>query len=110
MTTVLTRKAINFDLSVKQLKMNYSSTNPNKAYTEIRRELEKVGFMHRQGSGYVSTTPVTNNTVRRTLKNLGKTLVWLGDCVKKLDVTEVGETYDCTPFVQKSKPRNTLKQ
>ena len=54
-------KAINFDLYTHELKKLYPGTNYRHAYYDIRFFFLKNNFIHRQGSGYVSTTKLTVN-------------------------------------------------
>lgn len=61
--TTRKKRAINFDLHGKSLKKYYSQTNPNGAYQEIGRFLHEQGFVHRQGSGYVSKSGLKNSAI-----------------------------------------------
>ena len=47
-----TYKAINFDFDTKKLALARGSAP--KCYYEIRKTMKRLGFDHRQGSGYVS--------------------------------------------------------
>lgn len=89
----ITKKALNFDLDTKMLKKVYSETSYTNAYYEIRSFLEKNGFEHRQGSGYVSIKPMTINRVSVITEKLNDTFLWLSDCVKEFDVTSVGKSH-----------------
>ncbi len=51
---VITRKAINFDLSTNELESIFGKNNTSKPYSDIKRFMESNGFMHRQYSGYVA--------------------------------------------------------
>jgi virulence-associated protein VapD len=112
MDKILTRKAINFDLDTKALQQNYHNASWNNAYDDVRILLAKFGFVHRQGSGYVSSEPKSDKDVLRCIKKMCIELTWLSGCVNKLDVTEVGETYDLTSMIKKAvkKHRNPTKQ
>lgn len=106
----VTKKALNFDLDTKMLKQVYSETSYTNAYYEIRSFLEKNGFEHRQGSGYVSQNPITLPKVHALVVKMNKQLTWLGDCVKEFDVTSVGKShsllnkFEKTVEVEKSEP------
>lgn len=100
----VTRKAINFDLNTKALQTHYHNGSWQNAYNDLRSSLEKKGFEHRQYSGYVSENSMTYNGIRKTIKKLGKEFPWLKDCVNKLDVTEIGDTFDLK-YILESKSR-----
>ena len=51
--------AIAFDLQIDDLKKNYGDPY-NRAYDEIRQELEILGFEWTQGSLYVNSTEKNN--------------------------------------------------
>lgn len=51
--------AINFDLTIKQLEIYYSQTNPKGAYKKIAHYMYTHGFSHKQWSGYISDEPMT---------------------------------------------------
>lgn len=91
------RKAINFDLNTDSLKKTFKSNNPFvylKAYKEIGIFLKNNNFEHRQWSGYVSKQPLTPVQVTAIVKGLNKTFPWLKSCVRKFDVTNIGEQHD----------------
>jgi len=48
--------ALAFDLKIDDLKREYGEPY-NRAYDEIRQELESVGFARTQGSVYINQTP-----------------------------------------------------
>lgn len=89
----ITKKALNFDLDTKILKQVYSEVSYTNAYYEIRNFLSKHGFVHRQGSGYVSIKPLTNTKILSITKEMNEELPWLAYCVKEFDVTSVGKSH-----------------
>lgn len=92
-----TRKAVNFDLDTNALKKVFKSNNPFvylKGYKQIGDFLKMNGFTHRQWSGYVSKKPLTPVQITTIVKGLNKALPWLKRCVKKFDVTSIGDTFD----------------
>lgn len=102
-----TRKAINFDLDTDSLKKVFNSNNPFvylKGYKQIGAFLKLNGFTHRQWSGYISEKPLTPIQVTAIVKGLNQALPWLKKCVKKFDVTNIGETYDLTYVFKQSPP------
>lgn len=56
-------------------------------YNILRRELEQLGFIHRQGSGYISEIKISFSDIRVILSSIGQRQDWLGKCVKKFDVS-----------------------
>ncbi|MBR1442117.1 MAG: hypothetical protein IJ583_01115 [Firmicutes bacterium] len=98
-----TRKAINFDLDTNLLKKYYPKktifTSYTKAYKDIKNYLQKQGFSHRQGSGYVSELPIEDYEVLKIVREMSKKFTWLSQCVKQFDVTEIGMTYDMTQSI-----------
>lgn len=93
-----TIKAINFDLDTN--KMKELGQYPN-GYNKLLKSFKEVGFEHRQGSGYISNTELTNKQVDIKLRKVVKQNSWLGLCVKKCDVTEIGQQFDMVTMVQR---------
>lgn len=91
------RKAINFDLDTKEMKNRglYPA-----GYTMLGNTLRKHGFEHRQGSGYISKEKLDSVTVARIIEQTTKENLWLKDCVKKIDVTDIGRQHDLTELVK----------
>ncbi|MDE6529585.1 MAG: hypothetical protein K2K96_02295 [Lachnospiraceae bacterium] len=87
-------RAVNFDLSIDKLKEHYSETNPKGAYRDIRRFLEKNGFEHRQGSGYRSTSDMTDADALDVMRAMYKSMPWIDECSKKIDLTNIESLYD----------------
>lgn len=113
-TEIVTRKAINFDLSIKALKEFYcKSNNPLeylKAYNEINRFMNKHGFCHRQWSGYTSKDPVSEGDILVLITQMVKNFPWLDKCIKKFDVTDIGNQYDLTKQIHElSKSEKSIK-
>lgn len=91
------RKAINFDLDT--VKMREIDLYP-KGYQLLKHSFKIEGFIHRQGSGYVSKEKLSNNEVRKTIRNIVRRNPWLADCVRKIDVTDIGRQHDLTAIVR----------
>lgn len=94
------KKAINFDLSQASLKKYYPNKSISQAYYDIAKEMEILGFEHRQYSGYVSKESLTPFQLKDLLNILVKELPWLPDCVEKFDITNIGRQYDYTEELQ----------
>ena len=88
-------KAINFDLDTHKLQANYRN-----AYYDLRRFFEKHGFEHRQGSGYISLTKLATADIYDLMDDLTQALPWIGDCVNKIDVTNIGQQHDLIDLVR----------
>lgn len=88
-----TFKAINFDLDTKALKEYYPKSRRN-AYREIGNFLKDNGFSHRQWSGYVSNIEMDSLNISNLNKKLWKEFPWLEQCANKIDVTDIGRSFD----------------
>ena len=86
----LTRKEISFDLDTKSLEKYYD--NISIAYYDLRTELTKAGFEHRQGSVYNSILPMNKIQLADAVDKICSRLPWLSDCAKQIDVTYIGRT------------------
>lgn len=93
-------KAINFDLDTHQLKEHYPGTNYRKAYDDLCRFFKRHHFLHRQGSGYISDSKLTTADIYDLMDELSRQFPWLGICVKKIDVTNVGRQHDLTELLK----------
>ena len=91
------RKAINFDLDTTR--MRDIGLYPN-GYYFLQKSFEKVGFSHRQGSGYISKEFLTESDVYLIVEGIVKEQSWLTECVKKIDVTDIGRQHDLTEVVK----------
>lgn len=89
-------KSLNFDLDTNSLLDIHPSKNKTQGYSDIRAFLEKNGFTHRQGSGYISNIPMKEHELLEVIDKLKDEFPWLPECIKKFDVTNIGETFDLT--------------
>ena len=80
-------KALYFDL-------HYPGANYRQAYDDLRRFFKRHQFSHRQGSGYTSDNKLTTADVYDLMDELSQQLPWMGDCVNKIDVTNIGRQHD----------------
>ena len=72
----------------------------NKAYDEIRQELEKLGFQWTLGSVYISTeTQNTLTTVYKAINMLSK-ITWFKDSVRDIRAFKVEDWIDFTEIVK----------
>ena len=94
--------AIAFDLKIDDLKREYGDPY-NKAYDEIRQELELLGFEWTQGSVYINYSDKdTLTTVYKAINRLSR-IRWFKNSVRDIrafkvedwsDFTEVVKSYD----------------
>lgn len=94
------RKQITFDLSQKDLAINYPrpkiTINPKfykKAYRDISQFMKMNGFEHRQYSVYTSKKSLTTYGIVDLMEKLSQKLPWLYLCINEIDVTDIGEQY-----------------
>lgn len=93
-------KALNFDLDTHRLKEYYSGKNYRQAYGDLRRFFKHHQFSHRQGSGYISDTKLATADIYDLMDELSQTLPWMGVCVNKIDVTNIGRQHDLTELLK----------
>lgn len=97
-----TMYAIAFDLKIDDLKKEYGEPY-NKAYDEIRIELEKLGFRWVQGSIYISdNTQNSLVTVYNAINKLSK-ITWFKKSVRDIRAFKVADWSDFTSIVKNSK-------
>ncbi len=94
-------KALNFDLDTNVMKS--LGVYPD-GYRQLGKALHEAGFLHRQGSGYVSKGKLLNDDVNDIVESLTVKNPWLVKCVNKLDVTDVGKQHDLTKVVLAALP------
>ena len=72
--------AIAFELKINELKKSYGETY-NRAYDEVRQELEKLGFEWTQGSVYINTN--AKNT-SQAIKYLWGVFIYIATLIDKV--------------------------
>jgi len=87
--------AIAFDLKIDDLKKNYGDSY-NRAYDEIRQELEILGFEWTQGSLYVNSTE--KNTLAEVYKAITK--LRFKNSVRDIRAFKVEDWSDFTAIVK----------
>lgn len=93
-------KALNFDLDTHHLQTDYPGVNYRQAYDDLRRFFKKHQFWHRQGSGYISDIKLGTADVYDLMDELSQQLPWIGNCVKKIDVTNIGQQHDLVELLK----------
>ena len=91
--------AIAFDLKIDDLKKHYGEPY-NKAYDEIRQELEALGFEWAQGSLYMSIND--KNTLTSVYKAINKlqNIHWFKQSVRDIRAFKVEDWSDFTDIVK----------
>lgn len=91
------RKAINFDLDTN--KMKELDLYPS-GYGLLGKSFNRQGFEHRQGSGYISKSKLDSISVASIVGKITEEQPWLAQCVKRIDVTDIGRQQDLTAIVK----------
>ncbi|RRD31709.1 virulence associated protein VapD [Fusobacterium nucleatum] len=91
--------AIAFDLKIEDLKKSYGEPY-NRAYDEIRQELEMLGFEWTQGSVYISVEE--KNTLTTVYKAINKlaSIGWFKSSVRDIRAFKVEDWSDFTDIVK----------
>ena len=91
--------AIAFDLKIDDLKREYGEPY-NKAYDEIRQELEGIGFEWTQGSVYIDKSQENSlTTVYRAINKLSN-VTWFKKSVRDIRAFKVEDWSDFTDIVK----------
>ena len=91
--------AISFDLKIDDLKKTYGEPY-NRAYDEIRQELEALGFEWTQGSVYMSVAKEnTLTTVYRAINRLSA-IDWFKKSVRDIRAFKVEDWSDFTDIIK----------
>ena len=101
------RKALNFDLDTKKYE-EYTGKKAPTAYDKIKSFLKKNGFEHRQGSGYVSKEPLNDGKVFAIIQSMSIEFDWLKECVKQIDVTNIGKQHSLIDTISKAPTNENL--
>lgn len=91
--------AIAFDLRIDDLKRTYGEPY-NRAYDEIRQELEDLGFEWTQGSVYINSSSKDSLTaVYKAINRLSK-IDWFKESVRDIRAFKVEDWSDFTEVVK----------
>ncbi len=97
----MNRKAINFDLSVERLKYYYNG-DYHHAYRDIKSFMSSNGFVHRQGSGYISATSMSRYEITNIVSKMSIDLPWLRYCVETFDVTSIAKQFSLLDVIKET--------
>lgn len=93
-------KAVNFDLDTHKLKELYPGNRYKNAYDDLRRFFKRHGYSHRQGSGYISDEKQSTTDIYDLMDEVSTAYTWIGECVNRIDVTNVGHQHDLTDLLK----------
>jgi virulence-associated protein VapD len=93
--------AIAFDMDIESLRQAYGDPY-NIAYTEIRRVLERHGFVWQQGSVYFGGDRINAVTCVLAAIDLAKSLPWFAAAVRDIRMLRIEEMNDLMPAVQQA--------
>lgn len=94
------KKYLLFDLDTTALKEEFGPKRYTVVYSMIRQFLENCGFEHKQGSGYLSTEPISLNQTIAIYQAMTEEMPWLDSCSKTMDVGNVRGFYNLKTLSQ----------
>lgn len=95
--------AISFDMDIESLRLHYGDPY-NNAYGEIRRILQKQGFVWQQGSVYFGGENINAVTCVLAAIELSRALPWFSASVRDIRMLRIEEMNDLMPAVQQAAP------
>ena len=96
--------AIAFDMDIESLRTNYGDPY-NNAYLEIRKVLQKHGFLWQQGSVYFGDERINAVTCVLAAMDLSRSLPWFSASVPDIRMLRIEELNDLMPAVQQATER-----
>ena len=94
--------AIAFDMDTDTLQKSYPGASWTKAYTEIKKVLDRHGFDRQQGSVYFGGPAVNAVTCVLASFDLAKSLPWFAISVRDIRMLRIEEMNDLLPAVQQT--------
>lgn len=91
--------AIAFDMDTDTLQKSYPGTSWTNAYTEIKKVLDRHGFVRQQGSVYFGGPNVNAVTCVLASFDLAKSLSWFAISVRDIRMLRIEEMNDLLPAV-----------
>jgi virulence-associated protein VapD len=95
--------AITLDMDIEFLRTNYGDPY-NNAYVEIKRVLQKHGFVWQQGSVYFGDERINAVTCVLAAIDLSNSLPWFAASVRDIRMLRIEELNDLMPAVQQKRP------
>lgn len=93
--------AIAFDLKIDDLKKEYGEPY-NRAYDEVRQELEALGFDWTQGSVYINNSSKDSLTIVYKAINKLSNIGWFKKSVRDIRAFKVEDWSDFTEIVKEN--------
>ena len=107
------KKQITFDLDTNVCKQIWGSDKFRQPYKDIRHFLDEKGFIHIEGSSYMSNRAMTDVEVVQLIRDMIKTYPYLTKCIREMHQADISRVhslndrfeYDGTPgkFAKKEK-------
>ena len=91
--------AIAFDMDTDTLQKSYPGASWTNAYTEIKKVLDRHGFIRQQGSVYFGGPSVNAVTCVLASFDLAKSLPWFAISVRDIRMLRIEEMNDLLPAV-----------
>ncbi len=91
--------AIAFDMDIEALRANYGDPY-NGACAEIKRVLQRHGFMWQQGSVYFGNETINAVTCVLAAIDVSQSLPWFAASVRDIRMLRIEEMNDLMPAVQ----------
>ena len=91
--------AIAFDMDIESLRSSYGDPY-NNAYSEIKKVLERHGFMRQQGNVYFGDESINAVTCVLAAIDLSRSLPWFAASVRDIRMLRIEELNDLMPAVQ----------
>jgi virulence-associated protein VapD len=95
--------AISFDMDIESLRLNYGEPY-NNAYGEIRKVLQKQGFLWQQGNVYFGGENINAVTCVLAAIELARSLPWFAASVRDIRMLRIEEFNDLMPAIQQATP------
>ncbi len=89
--------AIAFDLDTAQLQIEYPNTSYPNAYGDIRKILEPLGFIWKQGSVYFGDEQMTAVKCVLAAQAVSNAYPWFKNCVRDIRMLRIEELNDLSP-------------
>lgn len=90
--------AIAFDLSLDALRTHYKG-HPTQAWHDVRRVLERHGFLHQQESVYFGTPNMTAVHCVVAVQDVQKTFPWFARVIKDIRMLRIEENNNLMPAI-----------
>ena len=107
------KKQITFDIDTNVCKQIFGEDKFRQPYKDIRRFLSANGFMHIEGSAYMSSHAMSNMEIAQLIDDMVEKHPYLTKCIREMHQADIGRShslkaqfeYDGTPgrFAQNDK-------